>query len=65
MAAAKFRPGQIVEFTSRSHTRSAGHYEILRQVPSETGEIRYRVRSLEEPHERVASEHELQAVTNS
>jgi hypothetical protein len=36
-----------------------GAYEIVRVVPSERGEPRYRVRSVHEAHERVAWEHEL------
>jgi hypothetical protein len=63
MSGPKFKPGQIVEFV---HARMSprGSYEIVRVEPSETGELRYRVRSLHEPHERVAWEHELRPAPN-
>ena len=56
---AKFKPGQIVEFVRRSFARPDGPYEVVRQLPSETDEPRYRLRSIHEPHERMAVEHEL------
>jgi hypothetical protein len=39
-----------------------GAYEIVRLMPSETGEPQYRVRSVHEEHERVVWEHELRPV---
>ena len=55
----KFEAGQIVEFSSRSHSRRGGTYEIVRVLPPEDGVHRYRVRSFQESHERTAAEHEL------
>ena len=56
---AKFTLGQVVEFAHQSHARTLGPYEVVRQVPSETDEPRYRLRSIDEPYERMAFEHEL------
>jgi hypothetical protein len=62
MSGPKFRPGQIVEFIRAHHMAPRGEYEVLRSMPSDVGEARYRIRSLHETHERVAWEHELRAV---
>jgi hypothetical protein len=37
-----------------------GSYEITKQLPERNGEFEYRIRSINEPHERVARESELQ-----
>jgi hypothetical protein len=62
MSGPKFRPGQVVEFLHGDRVAPRGTYEIVRLMPSETGEPQYRVRSLHEAHERIAWEHELRAV---
>jgi hypothetical protein len=57
----KFHIGDIVEL-SRSILRSAsgGVYEVTKQLPeSDAGEYQYRVKSINEPHERVVGESEL------
>ena len=36
-----------------------GAYEILKQLPERDGELRYRIRSAVEEHERIALESEL------
>jgi hypothetical protein len=59
MSGPKFKPGQSVEFFRSERMIPPGAYEIVRVVPSESGEPRYRVRSVHEAHERVAWEHEL------
>lgn len=61
MALHRFKVGQQVEFNpSRSHLPTGGRrYEILRLLPSEQGEVSYRVKSKEEPYERIAKETEL------
>jgi hypothetical protein len=58
MSGPKLKPGQIVEFV-HSRLSPRGFYEIFKVEPSETGELRYRVRSLHELHGRIAGEHEL------
>jgi hypothetical protein len=62
MSGPKFRPGQVVEFLHGDRVAPRGTYEIVRLMPSETGEPQYRVRSLHEAHERIAWEHELRLV---
>ncbi|MDX2205748.1 MAG: hypothetical protein NW223_23555 [Hyphomicrobiaceae bacterium] len=61
MKAHKFQVGQMVDFIpNRSGVPTAGRrYEILRQLPAENGEASYRVKSKEEPYERIAKESEL------
>jgi hypothetical protein len=34
-------------------------HTVVQQLPSETGECRYRIKAAEEPHERVVMETEL------
>jgi hypothetical protein len=62
MSNPKFKPGQVVAFGYRNRMAPEGLYEIVKVLPSESGEPRYRVRSLHEAHERVMSEYELRAV---
>ena len=54
----QFRSGQFVRLF-RS-IRSGGDYEIIRPLPDEGGELRYRVKSTREPHERVVKESDLE-----
>jgi hypothetical protein len=57
----KFRAGQrvtlAVSFTNR-RSASAG-YVVTKQLPERGGEFEYRIKSVSEPHERVARESEL------
>jgi hypothetical protein len=62
MRGPKFKPGQVVEFFRGDRMMPRGAYEIVRLMPSETGEPQYRVRSVHEEHERVVWEHELRPV---
>jgi hypothetical protein len=57
----RFRTGQRVQLQGSFLHRSAanGDYEIVRQLPASDGERQYRIKSLREPHERVAKESEL------
>jgi hypothetical protein len=55
-----FHIGQFVDYTAPRFIGAAlGPYEIIRQMPSENGELKYRIRSPNEPHERVAKESDL------
>jgi hypothetical protein len=36
-----------------------GSYEVIEQLPDRNGEFQYRVKSVNEPHERVVGEREL------
>jgi hypothetical protein len=61
MAYHKYKVGQLVNFSpSRpGMPTAAGQYEIVRQLPAESGEFQYRVKSKGETFERMARESEL------
>ena len=61
MARHKYKVGQVVDFTpSRPGVAPSGRqYEIVRLVPADSGELRYRVKSKSEAFERIARESEL------
>jgi len=58
----RFGAGQKVRFSKSFPYRNAaaGDYEVVRQLPSRNGEFQYRIKSVREPHERVAGENELE-----
>jgi hypothetical protein len=56
---ARFRAGSAVEFVATRRHGPAGVFEIVRELPLEGSEPRYRVKSIADGHERVAAEHEL------
>jgi hypothetical protein len=58
MPAHKFRVGEIVR-VSLSRNVPGGSYEVIKQLPERSGEFEYRIRSTNEPHERVVRESEL------
>ncbi len=57
----KFKVGQMVDFLpNKSRVPTLGRrYEILKLLPLESGEASYRVKSKEEPYERIAKESEI------
>jgi hypothetical protein len=56
----KFRPGQSVELVGGGvRPRSLGRFKIVRMMPSEHGIQQYRIKSLTDGHERMATEAEL------
>ena len=55
----KFRVGQTVSLNQRN--APDGLYQIIKQLPEERLEPEYRIKSIKEPHERVARESELSA----
>jgi hypothetical protein len=58
----KFNIGQIVELApSVQRSAAAGLYQVTKCLPESdsAGEYQYRVKSINEPHERVARESEL------
>jgi predicted transcriptional regulator len=61
MAEHKFRAGQRVTLAANFVNRNSGGagYVVTRQLPERGGEFEYRVKSISEPHERVARESEL------
>ena len=58
----KFRSGQIVHLSRSLTARSVpgGDYKIMRQMPVDGGEPQYRIKSMNEPYERVAKESDME-----
>ena len=60
MASHKFKVGQIVTIRpALSRNVPGGVYIVTKQLPENRGEFEYRIKGLEEVHERVARETEL------
>ena len=57
----KFKVGQTVRFTSARYNRGGtiGNYEVTHLLPPEGDDYQYRIKSANEPHERVAKESQL------
>ncbi|MCZ7657280.1 MAG: hypothetical protein M5U07_05215 [Xanthobacteraceae bacterium] len=64
MSAHKFHVGQTVHFTSGPYLRGGanGVYKVVRVLPREGDDQQYRIKSANEPHERVAKESQLEGV---
>ena len=58
MSRHKFKIGQLVYYRAES---ASGTYQITQLLPPEGDEYQYRIKSVREPHERVAKEHALGA----
>jgi hypothetical protein len=60
--APKFRSGQTVLLNRNVSSKWAagGEYKVIRLLPEIDGELRYRIKSVREPHERVVREDDLQ-----
>jgi hypothetical protein len=60
MSSHKFKPGQDVSYHPPKGAKlGASRYKILRQLPTEGGELTYRIKASVEDFERVAKESEL------
>ncbi len=55
---AQFKIGQTV-FLERSLAAPGGAYVITKRLPERDGEFEYRIKSINEPHERVVRESQL------
>jgi len=56
----KFKVGDIVTMRPAANRNvPGGVYEVIKQLPDNDGERKYRIKSANEPHERVARESEL------
>jgi hypothetical protein len=56
----KFKVGETVFLRSAaSRNAPSGAYEVTKQLPGTGGEREYRIKSANEPHERVVRESEL------
>jgi hypothetical protein len=63
MSTHKFRLGQVVQLAPGiSRNVLGGSYEITKRLPESGGEFEYRIKSVNEPHERVVWESELQGM---
>jgi hypothetical protein len=57
----QFRSGQAVRFANGlRYSTTTGNYQIVKRLPEDGGEQQYIVKSVLEPHERVAKESELE-----
>jgi hypothetical protein len=54
----KYKIGQLVNYRSRD--AASGVYQITQLLPPEGDTFHYRIKSSNEPHERVVKEHELE-----
>jgi len=57
----KFHIGERVRFVPAFHQKAGmvTNFEIVRQLPDLNGEFFYRIKSTDEPHERVVGESQL------
>lgn len=63
MPAYKFGVGEIVAVKPDiMRNLPGGRYQVTRQLPESAGEIEYRVKSANEPHERVVRQRDLTKV---
>ena len=60
----KYKIGQSVQFTSGPFGRGAatGIYKVTQLLPPEGDEYQYRIKSANEPHERVVKESQMDRV---
>jgi hypothetical protein len=57
----KFKTEQLVSYLSRDAT--SGVYEVIQLLPPQDGAFQYRIKNVNEPHERMVKEHELRSAT--
>jgi hypothetical protein len=57
----KYEIGQLVSYLSRDAT--SGVYQVTQLLPPEGEVFQYRIKNVNEPHERVAKEHELRSAS--
>ena len=57
MTGHKFKIGQLVNYLGRE--RSPGVYQVTHLLPPAGEAFQYRIKNVNEPHERVAKENEL------
>jgi hypothetical protein len=55
----KYKIGQLVNYLSRE--RASGIYQITQLLPPEGEAFQYRIKAVNEPHERIAKEYELRS----
>jgi hypothetical protein len=52
-----YKIGQLVDYLGRE--RASGAYQITQLLPPDDEAFQYRIKNVNEPHERVAKENEL------
>jgi len=56
-----FSIGSMVRFRSNSAMRNVGGpYKVLAKLPAQDGTLRYRVKSVSEPYQRILGQDELE-----
>jgi hypothetical protein len=55
----KYKTGQLVDYLGRE--RASGFYQITQLPPPQGEAFQYRIKNVNEPHERVAKESELRS----
>jgi len=55
----KYKIGQLVDYLGRE--RPSGVYQITQLLPPEGEAFQYRIKNVNEPHERIAKEYELRS----
>ena len=60
----KFKIGQTVNFTSGPFGRggASGIYKVTQLLPPDGDDYQYRIKSADEPHERVVKESQLSRI---
>jgi len=58
----KYKIGQTVFLTPFDRNVPGGAYVVTRKLPDRDGEFEYRIKSMQETHERVAPESQLTAM---
>lgn len=58
-----FESGQTVRLVRSLSLRAAaeGEFKVVRAMPDDGGETQYRIKSTQEPHDRIVKESDLQA----
>jgi len=62
----KFKVGQTINLSPAiAQNMPGGMYEITKELPKRNGEYEYRIKSINEPHERIMREIELLIISRS
>lgn len=61
LKAHKYAVGQTVQYIGGifGRSRSSGSFKIIKLLPSDGDDFQYRIKSMDEPYERVAKESQL------
>ena len=59
MSGHKYKIGQLVNYLGREG--ASGVYQITQLLPPEGEAFQYRIKNVNEPHERIAKEYELRS----